>query len=67
MATSKKSTEEETSGANGRRAFFDSRKLSVNMSTILYDRLSDYSMKSGREMAEIVRSAVDDFLDQRGC
>lgn len=67
MATKKTSSEEPSTGANGRRAFFESKKLSVNMSTILYDRLSNYSMKSGREMAEIIRAAIDDFLDQRGC
>ena len=45
-----------------RRSFPKSSKLTVNMSETLYRRLSDYAEAHGRDMSEIIRACLDDYL-----
>ena len=53
-------------GRPARDSVMDTYKSSLVMTVVLRDRLISYCQKHGREMSEVIRSAVDDYLSKRG-
>ena len=49
-----------------RRSLPETRPFNMRMTHILMDRLQAYADKSGRDMSEIIRGAIDDYLTSKG-
>lgn len=60
------SEEKAKRGRPARDITMDTHKSSLVMSVRLRERLSSYCEKHGREVSEVIRSAIDDYLNARG-